>query len=581
MQQIKLIIWDMDNTFWSGILAEGDIKLNDANVQLIKDLTDRGIVNSICSKNTFDDVKTKLTEAQIWDYFVFPVIDYEPKGFSVKNIIDNCQLRPENVLFIDDDERNLQEVAYHNKGINVSLPYIIEDLLKMPECEGEDKKHSRLDKYKILEKKNERKRVFNSNIEFLMDSNIEVAIKNDCMSELDRIHELIIRTNQLNYTKKRISKEALRNILNDSEYTNKYVHVKDKYGDYGIVGFCSVFHGELVHFLFSCRTIGMGIEQYVYSEMGFPKLVVKGEVVNNVNGEDKPSWINAGFNENGEKTTDTRTHGNFVIRGGCDLEQMLPYLNIDDKCITTEFNFRNFHRDHTFITCGCLRYSEEIKKQLLNDVGFLNEDCFDTSVFKHEKQIVILSLLMDYAQKVYHVKEHPEIKLAFGAFPEDLDYLSYGWREEQNDFYINHLVPEGRIKAEDLYNNLQFIRDNIDKDNLLILINGCEVPSVNPKEVGREMVHKEYNKIVDQFVNENSCNTKLLDMRTIVQSTNDLNDNIRHYKRHVYYKMAKELLLLIDDDEISVRTGVSRAVIDVKHMLAKKANSIKRELMKK
>ena len=51
--KIKLVIWDLDDTFWKGTLSEGPIVSIAENIQLVRDLTDRGIVNSICSKNDY------------------------------------------------------------------------------------------------------------------------------------------------------------------------------------------------------------------------------------------------------------------------------------------------------------------------------------------------------------------------------------------------------------------------------------------------------------------------------------------------------------------------------------------------
>lgn len=80
----------MDETFWQGVLAEnGDVIILQNNIKIVKELTNRGIVNSICSKNNFDKAKKVLCEAQIWDYFVFPHIDFTPKGEAVKQIIND------------------------------------------------------------------------------------------------------------------------------------------------------------------------------------------------------------------------------------------------------------------------------------------------------------------------------------------------------------------------------------------------------------------------------------------------------------------------------------------------------------
>lgn len=48
--KLKLVIWDLDDTFWNGTLSEGGIEAIDANIQLIKTLTDCGVINAICSK---------------------------------------------------------------------------------------------------------------------------------------------------------------------------------------------------------------------------------------------------------------------------------------------------------------------------------------------------------------------------------------------------------------------------------------------------------------------------------------------------------------------------------------------------
>ena len=99
MAQIKLVIWDLDETFWEGTLSEGEVR--NPNIELIKKLSDYGIINSISSKNDFEKAKEKLIEFGVWDLFVFPSINWNPKGEAIKQIIEDCQLRSPNVLFID------------------------------------------------------------------------------------------------------------------------------------------------------------------------------------------------------------------------------------------------------------------------------------------------------------------------------------------------------------------------------------------------------------------------------------------------------------------------------------------------
>lgn len=121
MDTIKLLIWDLDDTFWKGTLSDGEIMPVPENIELVKRLTDRGIVNSICSKNNYEKAKAKLEELGVWEYFVFPSIDWTPKGERVKNIISDMNLRPVNCLFIDDSANNLEETKLIEGGVS-TLP---------------------------------------------------------------------------------------------------------------------------------------------------------------------------------------------------------------------------------------------------------------------------------------------------------------------------------------------------------------------------------------------------------------------------------------------------------------------------
>ena len=48
---VKLVIWDLDDTFWRGTLSEGNVERIDSNILIVKALIDRGIMCSVVSKN--------------------------------------------------------------------------------------------------------------------------------------------------------------------------------------------------------------------------------------------------------------------------------------------------------------------------------------------------------------------------------------------------------------------------------------------------------------------------------------------------------------------------------------------------
>ena len=127
---IKLIIWDLDDTFWSGTLSEGGVHLPEENIRLIKDLTDCGIINSICSKNDLEPTKKQLQYLKVWEFFVFPSINWDSKGPQLKEKLNTMALRPVNALFIDDNPSNLGEAKHYIPNIQVAGPNVIPGLIE-------------------------------------------------------------------------------------------------------------------------------------------------------------------------------------------------------------------------------------------------------------------------------------------------------------------------------------------------------------------------------------------------------------------------------------------------------------------
>ena len=223
LKTIKLVIWDLDNTLWNGILTEGRITDNENNYDFVRKLTDIGIINSICSKNDVKPVEKELERIGLSDYFVFKSISWETKGYRVQKIIEDMHLRPVNVLFLDDDKRNLNEVKNKLPDINCALPDIIPDLQKQIDASFKiDIGHKRLNQYKVLEKKQIDSQKFGKDTDFLKSCEIEIYIGRDCEQKSDRIYELMQRANQLNYTKLRSSKEEFEALLCNAEFECAY-----------------------------------------------------------------------------------------------------------------------------------------------------------------------------------------------------------------------------------------------------------------------------------------------------------------------------------------------------------------------
>lgn len=429
ISKIKLIIWDLDNTFWNGTISEEAVKISPRNIELVKELSKRGIVNSICSKNEFSVCKEFLWKIGVWEYFVFPSIDWTPKSERVHAIISDMQLRPANVLFLDDEPSNLQRALQKSEQLLCgTAAELCEALWSQLATLPVDVEFRRLKQYQELQEKVSTKRNFASDEEFLRISDIRVAIGYDCEKEKDRIHELINRTNQLNYTKKRRTLDEVSELLQDHRYKCGYISCKDKFCDYGIVGFFALNQAdnELEHYLFSCRTIGMGVEQFVYSYLSFPNLTIVGDVVTLLDMNSRPDWITLEDSAVEKEQQNQAATVSVLVKGPCDVSQIIPFFS-NDAAFDTEFAYVSTEKEGMFIESFnhtsqillSLNSTEEERKELIEAVPFIDKEYFATNIFAKDYDYIIFSLLTDYGLGLYRKKDNPAMIVAFGQYTVD------------------------------------------------------------------------------------------------------------------------------------------------------------------
>ena len=268
---------------------------------LVKSLAYAGIVSSVCSHNSFDSALCKLKDLDLAQWFVFPSVGWEPKAAQISRILQRCILRPHNTLFVDDEARHRNEAQLHLPGLLAVHPDDLEQF-NVSCLPRSDPSLSKLQQYAHLQKQvEERERAHQTqqsvtsgiNIQFLSGLQIALDVFPVTPDRKVRVHELIQKTNQLNFTKNRISLLALQTLLRMPEVHSGCVGVRDRLGDYGITGFFAVSQNQLMHYLFSCRIMNMGIEQYVYKVLGYPLLNTAGEVASSLTFPDPASvhWL--------------------------------------------------------------------------------------------------------------------------------------------------------------------------------------------------------------------------------------------------------------------------------------------------
>ena len=582
--KIKLIIWDLDDTFWNGTLSEGEVSIPEESVQLLKESTDAGIINSICSKNDPEQVEKRFKEEGLLDYFVFPSVNWESKSSRVREIILNMQLREENVLFLDDNHFNIEEVKYYCPKIMTAGPDSIKDLLHDIKTSGKkDPEHKRLKQYKILEQKKTEKEHFTSNEEFLRDCQIRVEIKHDCKEHISRIHDLILRANQLNFTKVRCSEEELEALLQDTTIQSGYAEVSDRFGEYGIVGFYAIKDNILQHFVFSCRTLGMGIEQYVYQYLGRPELKPVGEVISDLSEENAPYWINMNKPTNRDsgnrmRIKELKEH-TVLVKGPCDLFQIYPYI-ADTEMFDTEFTYTTAKGlvvesvGHTTNIREAGRLTKEQKNLVLREVPFTDAGMYSDNIFQRAYKVIFLSILTDANLGVYARKGTGE-SFAFLEYNHPLtdpanwdayvknEYLTGGFK------YTEKILKEfsekydflGRNTPDQIVQNIDYIRNKIHKETLLVIMLGGEIPyekNTNEAYNDRHIVHKEINDKLKDYASKTE-NVRLIDVNKYITGQESFYDHFNHYIKPVYYHLAEEMVDIINESLQSDIRNTNRA----------------------
>lgn len=282
--KIKCVVWDLDNTLWDGVLIEDgieNIKLKEGIESVLKQIEEKGIINSIASKNNFDPAMAALKHFNIEQYFLFPKISWNPKSKSLKDIALGMNVNVNSLLFIDDSifERNEVEAVLPQVKVLDALHYKV--ILEMDEFQIPITKESKARKQFYV---NEINRKLDSEeyegeyFDFLKSCNIELEIMNMQEAHFERVYELTQRTNQMNFSGNRYKQDDIRNIYNDEGLDAYVLRCRDRFGEYGIIGFSIIKKSEnkLIDLMFSCRIQSKRVE-HAFITFCLKKYLPKGD----------------------------------------------------------------------------------------------------------------------------------------------------------------------------------------------------------------------------------------------------------------------------------------------------------------
>lgn len=268
---VKCVIWDLDQTIWHGILGEQDpdqISLKPESLEAIIRLDERGIVQSIASKNDHDIARSVLERLGIAHLFLHPEINWQPKSLNVMRIVNALNLGADSCVFIDDSAFERAEVSHEVPGIRVLSDSDVTGLLNRSEFNVPVTKESR-QRRALYVSESERKRTaveYGDRYDaFLKSCNMEARLfRPDEPEQVERCLELLHRSNQLNLSTYRYTRREFESLLADRSALCICTSCRDRFGEYGIVGFSSMIaNGESIvlrDFVLSCRVAQKKLE---------------------------------------------------------------------------------------------------------------------------------------------------------------------------------------------------------------------------------------------------------------------------------------------------------------------------------
>jgi FkbH-like protein len=284
----KCLVLDLDNTLWGGVIGDDGLD----NIQIGNEtavaeahtafqkyclaMRERGILLAVCSKNNEDVAKSGFTHPDSvlkLEHFSAFKANWEPKHENIQAIAKELNLGLDSFVFIDDNpaERaivsaQLPMVSVPDVGSEVALfPSIIQAgrYFEVVSLSSEDLE--RASAYAANVKRASLEHKFANYGEYLDSLEMEAEIEEFRSIYLERITQLITKSNQFNLTTRRYTYAEIEEIAGSDRYVAIYGRLTDKFGDNGLI---SVIIGRMddshdLHldlWIMSCRVLKRDME---------------------------------------------------------------------------------------------------------------------------------------------------------------------------------------------------------------------------------------------------------------------------------------------------------------------------------
>jgi FkbH-like protein len=283
----KVLVVDLDNTLWGGVIGEDGmtgIKVGpeypgaayQALHRALLDLSRKGILLAVCSKNNLDDAMEALEKHPGMlvrpKHFAAMRINWTDKAQNLREIAQELNVGMDSLAFLDDN-------PFEREQVRAALPEVtVIDLGKDPleyasavrNCavferltlSSEDQQRTEM--YAAQKQRAGAEQNFQSKEDFFRFLEQEAELEPVSDLTLARVAQLTQKTNQFNLTTRRYTEPEIAKMAKKPEWHIFSIRVRDRFGDHGLVG-VAIAHDdgdqcEVDTFLLSCRVIGRTVE---------------------------------------------------------------------------------------------------------------------------------------------------------------------------------------------------------------------------------------------------------------------------------------------------------------------------------
>lgn len=289
----KAIAVDLDNTLWGGVIGDdgiNKIKLGEEDPEgrpftelqkYLKELTKLGVVLNICSKNDESNAKEGFKHpSSVLDLDDFQVIkaNWDNKDLNIKEIASEINIGIDSIVFLDDNPMERNWVKSMLPGVEVLELSYPEDYVRVldqgrffeaTQLSKED--FMRNEEYKNNKKRKSLEQSTTTYKEFLQNLKMTCVIKPIRANTVERVTQLINKTNQFNLTTRRYDAEEIRKIMNDNQFCTITGELSDIIGNNGLVTVIIGHRKEAILnidlWVMSCRVFKRNLEYIMFEEL--------------------------------------------------------------------------------------------------------------------------------------------------------------------------------------------------------------------------------------------------------------------------------------------------------------------------